>query len=75
MNDILKNKFVQSIGVAAIIYLLFQALAWGMEEILSVLESFSRWFRLYAVPKAEEAAIAFGLLYLIISAVTNSKSD
>lgn len=71
----LRNQFIQSLGVAAVVYLLFQAFAWGMEEVLHLLESFSVWFRYYAVPISEEAAIALGLLYLIFSAVINSRSN
>jgi hypothetical protein len=73
--NLLKNKFVQAIGVAAIAYLLFQALAWAMEAILRIAETFSQWYRFTAVPWAEEAAIAIGVIYFIIAAVVNSRSD
>ena len=75
MCDLLQNRFVQSLGVAALVYLIFQALAWGMEAILRILESFSRWYRYHGVPWAEETAIAIGVIYLIVSAVISSRQN
>jgi hypothetical protein len=46
-----------------------------MEIILKILSSFSYWFRYTAVPYIDEAAIAFGVLYLLIVAVTSSKQS
>ncbi|CCQ52786.1 hypothetical protein [Crocosphaera watsonii] len=45
MQNLFKNQFVQALGVAALVYLIFQALGWGVESILNILESFSRWYR------------------------------
>lgn len=73
MQDLLKNRFVQSVGVAAITYLTFQALAWGLEAILNILESFARWYRLQGIDLAEEVALAVGAIFFILSAIINSK--
>ncbi len=73
MENLLKNQFVQALGVAALVYLIFQALGWGVESILNILESFARWYRYYGIKWAEEASIAFGGLFLLISAVSSSK--
>ncbi len=73
MENLLKNQFIQALGVAAFVYLIFQALGWGVESILNILESFARWYRYYGIKWAEEAAIAFGGFFLLISAVSNSK--
>lgn len=75
MNNLFKNKFVQAVGVAAIVYLLFIALSWSFGLILSILESFARWYRYTFIPYADETAIAIGLAYLIISAVISSRHD
>lgn len=69
-----RNAFVQALGVAALVYLVFQGLGWGIEVVLRILESFSRWYRFFGVKWAEEAAIAFGLIFLLITAVINSKN-
>ena len=45
MQNLFKNQFVQALGVAALVYLIFQALGWGVESIVNILESFSRWYR------------------------------
>ena len=45
MQNLFKNQFVQALGVAALVYLIFQALGWGVESILNILESFSIWYR------------------------------
>jgi len=71
----IKNRFVQSVGVAALFYLFFKLFAWGMEALVNVIHSFAIWFNYRAVPWAEETAIAIGILYLLLSAVLNSKSD
>ena len=74
MMNLLTNRFIQALGVAALIYLCFQALAWGLDAILHILEGFSRWYRFYAIRWAEEAAIAIGVFFLLIAATVNSKS-
>ncbi len=72
---LLKNRFVQSVGVAAIVYILLQALGWGIESILRLIESFSRWYRFYAIHWIDEASIALGILWFLISAVFSSKDS
>ncbi len=74
MEKLLKNQFVQALGVVALVYLILQAIGWGTEAILNILESFSRWYRFYGLKWSEEAALAFGLLFLLLSAVANSKN-
>ena len=75
MNNLFKNKFVQAVGVAAVMYLLFMALSWSFSLILSILESFARWYRYTFIPYADETAIAIGVVYLIVSAVISSQHD
>jgi len=67
--NLLKNSFIQSVGVAAIAYILLLALGWGIEAILRLIESFSRWYWI------EEAAIALGIIWFLISAVSSSKDS
>jgi hypothetical protein len=74
MDNLFNNRFVQALGVAALVYLTFQFLGWGTESILNILESFSRWYKFWGIKWAEEAAIAFSLLFLLISAVTSSRN-
>jgi hypothetical protein len=71
----LSNHFVRAAAIAALVYVLFQIISWGLGSFLRVIESFSRWYRYHGVPWAEETAIAFGLLYLFFVAVTSSKSN
>ena len=65
----LKNKFVQAAAVAALVYMLFQIVTWGLGSFLRVVETFARWYRFNGAPWAEETAIAVGLLYLFVAAV------
>jgi hypothetical protein len=69
------NKFVQSLGVAAFVYLLLRLTGWGFDAFLRMLESFARWYRYSAVPWSEEIAIAAGLLFLLVSAFFSSRSS
>lgn len=73
--NLFRNAFVQALGVAALVYLLFKGLGWGIEVVLHILESFSRWYRFYGVKWAEEAAIAFGLIFILVTAVINSRNN
>ncbi|MFN9671348.1 MAG: hypothetical protein ACK552_01705 [Microcystis sp.] len=48
--DLLKNRFVQSLGVGAFFYLLMLSLNWVVLFTLRILESFSSWYRYRAAP-------------------------
>lgn len=71
--NLFKNTFIQALGVAALVYLVLQAFGWGLESILHILESFSRWYRYSGSKWLEEIAIAAGAGFLLIAAVINSK--
>jgi len=71
--NLFKNPFIQALGVAALVYLSLQALGWGFESVLNILESFARWYRFNGSQWFEELAIAAGAGFLLISAVINSK--
>ena len=73
--DLFRNNFIQALEVAALVYLLLLFFGWGLKSILLILETFSRWYRTYGMKYAEEAAIASGLIFLLIAAVVNSKND
>jgi len=75
MNDLFKNAFIQALGVAAFVYLGFQALDWGIDTILKILRSFDNWYRIYGSKWTEEIALAFGALYLLFAAVINSRKN
>lgn len=75
MNNLFRNAFVQALGVAALVYLGFQALDWGLDVILRILRSFDNWYRFYGSKWAEEIALTFGALYLLLAAVINSRSN
>ena len=71
--NLFKNTFIQALGVAALVYLTLQALGWGLESILNILESFARWYRFSGSKWLEEIAIATGVAFLLFAAVINSK--
>ena len=71
--NLFKNTFIQALGVAALVYLSLQALGWGLESILNILESFARWYRFSGSKWLEEIAIAAGVAFLLFAAVINSK--
>ena len=70
---LLRNQFIQALGVAAFVYLLLQAFGWGLESILSIVSSFARWYRYYGSQRLEEIALAAGAVYLLVISVVNSK--
>lgn len=71
--NLFKNTFIQALGVAALVYLILQALGWSLESILHILESFARWYRYSGSKWFEEMAIAAGVGFLLIAAVINSR--
>jgi len=71
----LRNSFLQAVGIAAFVYLVLQALGWGIEATLNMLESFARWYRFHGIKWAEEAALAIGAAYILIAALVSSRSD
>ena len=72
--NLFRNTFIQALGVAAFIYLLFKGFDLGLKSILSALNSFSNWYRFHGVKWAEEVAITCGLTFLLFAAVINSKN-
>lgn len=73
--NLFKNTFIQALGIAALVYLMLQALGWGIESILRALEGFSRWYRYSGSKWLEEVAIVAGLVYLLFAAVVNSRNS
>ena len=71
--NLFKNTFVQALGVAAFVYLTLQALGWGLESVLNILESFARWYRVIGSRWLEEVSLAAGAAFLLFAAVINSK--
>ncbi len=67
--------FMQSVAVAAISYLLFRFLYWFLYWLASALGSLSHWLRWRLVPWSEEAAIALGIIYLIVSLIVSSRDS
>lgn len=72
--NLFNNNFIQALGVAALVYLLLLFFGWGLKSVLLMLETFSRWYRIYGIKYAEEAAIACGLAFLLIASVVNSRN-
>ncbi len=71
--DLFENNFVRALGVGALVYLFLQAFGWGLESLLSLIESFSRWYRYIGRNWIEEISLAASAGYLLFSAVINSK--
>lgn len=69
------NRFVQSLGIAALTYVLLQLLAVSLNSIARIVESFCYWYRVVAMPHSLILAGAIGICYLFLSAVLNSRSS
>ncbi|GCL45115.1 hypothetical protein NIES3787_07970 [Microcystis aeruginosa NIES-3787] len=73
--DLLKNRFVPSLGVGAFFYLLMLSLNWVVLFTLRILESFSSWYRYRSAPYSFQISIGVTLAYLLITAVLSSQRD
>ncbi|MBD3884583.1 hypothetical protein IFO70_22850 [Phormidium tenue FACHB-886] len=67
------NPFVRAAGIVAICYVLLQALGWGLKSLAAIAGSFSAWIRFILVPHAWQIALAAGVAYMIITALTTSR--
>jgi hypothetical protein len=68
-----KNRFVQAVGVVAVIYIAFQGIAWALGAFVRVTSGFSFWVQFYLLPYGGQIALALGALYLLFAAVTSSR--
>lgn len=75
MNDLLKNLFIQCLGVLAATYLTLLGLNWAIMFFLRILETFSRWYRYHAFPYAFQISLGLTLAYLVIVGVFSSKRN
>ncbi|MEN9210693.1 MAG: hypothetical protein Q6K80_06605 [Thermostichus sp. DG_1_6_bins_120] len=67
------SLFMQSVAVAAISYLVFRFLYWFLYWLSSALSSLSYWLRWRLVPWSEEAAVALGIIYLVVALLLSSR--
>lgn len=71
----LNNKFIQAAGVALIIWLIFRSGAVVLYSIASATRGLADWVRFSLVPWSEEAAIAIGIIYLVLAAVFSGRDN
>ena len=67
------NPFVRAIGLVALCYLVLQALGWGLNSLSILAASFSYWVRFTLIPHGWQIALAIGVVYLLLTAVTTSR--
>jgi hypothetical protein len=68
-----KNRFVQAVGVVAIVYMALQAISWALGAFSRVTIGFGYWVQQSLLPYGGEIALALGSLYLLYAAVTSSR--
>ena len=68
-----KNRFVQAVGVVAIVYIALQAISWALSAFSRVTMGFGYWVQYYLLPYGGQIALALGALYLLSAAVTSSR--
>jgi hypothetical protein len=67
------NPFVRAAGIVAICYVLLNALGWGLDSVLTLLNSFSWWVRFTLAPHAWQIGVAIAVAYLVLTAMTTSR--
>ncbi len=68
-----RNPFLRAIGLVAVIYIILKALSWGANSAFWILQSLSYWVRWTLLPHAWQVALAAGVIYLLLTALTTSK--
>jgi hypothetical protein len=68
------NRFVQAVGVAAIVGIAFWAISWGLGAFSRILQTVVYFIRFVLLPYSWQIALAVGVLYLLFAAVTSSRN-
>jgi hypothetical protein len=68
------NRFVQAVGVAAIVAMAFLAISWSLGALSRILQTVVYFVQFVLLPYSWQAALALGLLYLLFAAVTSSRN-
>jgi hypothetical protein len=68
------NRFVQAVGVAAIVAMAFLAISWSLGALSRILQTVVYFVQSVLLPYGLQAALAMGALYLLFAAVTSSRN-
>ncbi|NJO78459.1 MAG: hypothetical protein HC827_07985 [Cyanobacteria bacterium RM1_2_2] len=69
------NRFIQALGVVAACFLLLKGASWILSSLLRISAGFGYWLRFTLMPHAWQIAIAAGLIYLLLTALTNGRRN
>jgi hypothetical protein len=72
---LLRNLFVQSLGVGTLAYLTLLGIDWVIIFLLRILETFSQWYRWHASPYAFQVALGLAFLFFLWRAVFSSRQN
>lgn len=67
------NRFLQALGVVAACFLLLQGGFWILNSLLRISFGFGAWLRYTVMPHTLQIAIAAGVIYLLLTALTNGR--
>lgn len=69
------NRFIQALGLVAACFLLLQGTAWILNSLLRITAGFGYWLRYVLMPHAWQIAIAVGVIYLLLNALSRDRGD
>jgi hypothetical protein len=71
----MNNRFVQSMGVAAVAYIGFLGASWALSAFSRAASGFFYWVRFNLLPMSWEIALAIGVLWFLGSAISSSRNS
>ena len=69
----LNGRFIQALGIVAACFLLLQGAAWILNSLLRISSGLGYWLQSVLLPHAWQIAIAAGVIYLLMMALTNGR--
>jgi uncharacterized membrane protein YjjP (DUF1212 family) len=69
----LNDRFIQALGIVAACFLLLQGGLWILNSLLRISSGFGYWLQYTLMPHAWQIAIAAGVIYLLLNALTNGR--
>jgi hypothetical protein len=67
------SRFIQALGVVAACFLLLQGASWILSSLLKISAGFGSWLQYALLPHTWQIAIAAGVIYLLLTALTNGR--
>ncbi len=71
----MNHAFLKALGIVALCYFVLQALTWIATSLFSITQGLNYWLLYTLLPHAWQIAMAIGIIYLLLTAVTGRRGS